>query len=249
MRKRTVVFVALLLVAQLALAGSSELLSSPIHAQGGMPGTMGGGTNPDGRPPMQMGSTTRAQREAAAARAAAARQAVATNGSAASPIDAAINWFICLLQGTQPTNPNGTMPMTSGSAAPAAVGPTPDYVGTIANFANSPLPPTVSFLGGGGTGASAIATVQAGVVTAIKVLNGGTGYTTAPSVVISGLDGSGATAHATLTLDAVTAITVDTGGSGYGGIRKFVTKLPGLGAASANELGQSIPVAIADTTT
>ena len=249
MRKRTVVFVALLLVAQLALAGSSELLSSPIHAQGGMPGTMGGGTNPDGRPPMQMGSTTRAQREAAAARAAAARQAVATNGSAASPLDAAINWFICLLQGTQPTNPNGTMPMTSGSAAPAAVGPTPDYFGTIPNFANSPLPPTVSFLGGGGTGASAVATVQAGVVTAIKVLNGGTGYTTAPSVVISGLDGSGATAHATLTIDVVTAITVDTGGSGYGGIRKFVTRLPGLGAANANELGQYIPVAIADTTT
>jgi hypothetical protein len=33
------------------------------------------------------------------------------------------------------------------------------------------------------------------------------------------------------------------------GIRKFVDALPGLGAASANELGQYIPVAIPDKTT
>ncbi len=34
-----------------------------------------------------------------------------------------------------------------------------------------------------------------------------------------------------------------------GGIRKFVTSLPGLGATNANEIGQYIPVAIPDTTT
>ena len=34
-----------------------------------------------------------------------------------------------------------------------------------------------------------------------------------------------------------------------GGIRKFVNKLPGLGAANANEIGQYIPVATPDTTT
>jgi autotransporter-associated beta strand protein len=44
--------------------------------------------------------------------------------------------------------------------------------------------PTVSITGGGGTGATATATVVNGVVTAITVTNGGTGYTTAPTVTV-----------------------------------------------------------------
>ena len=43
--------------------------------------------------------------------------------------------------------------------------------------------------------------------------------------------------------------TVGGGGVITGGIRKFVDSLPGLGAANANNLGQYIPLAIADTTT
>ena len=34
-----------------------------------------------------------------------------------------------------------------------------------------------------------------------------------------------------------------------GGIRKFVNDLPGLGASTANDLGQYVSVATADTTT
>lgn len=45
--------------------------------------------------------------------------------------------------------------------------------------------PTISFTGGGGTGATATATVADGVVTAINVTAGGSGYTTAPTVVIT----------------------------------------------------------------
>lgn len=40
-----------------------------------------------------------------------------------------------------------------------------------------------------------------------------------------------------------------TGASISGGMRKFVNKLPGLGAGAANNLGQYIPVAVPDTTT
>ncbi len=46
-------------------------------------------------------------------------------------------------------------------------------------------PPTVLFVGGGGTGASAIATVVGGVVTGITITNPGTGYTSAPLVRIA----------------------------------------------------------------
>ena len=46
--------------------------------------------------------------------------------------------------------------------------------------------PTVTFSGGGGTGASATATIDAsGQVTGITITNGGSGYTSAPTVTIS----------------------------------------------------------------
>ena len=44
--------------------------------------------------------------------------------------------------------------------------------------------PHVSFLGGGGVGAAATATVSNGIVAAVGVTNAGTGYTTLPTVVI-----------------------------------------------------------------
>ncbi|MBJ7327411.1 MAG: hypothetical protein JHC52_08705, partial [Chthoniobacterales bacterium] len=52
-------------------------------------------------------------------------------------------------------------------------------------------------------------------ITAIKVVNGGSGYTTVPTVQITGGGGSGATATATVSAGRVSAITVVTAGSGY----------------------------------
>jgi hypothetical protein len=48
-------------------------------------------------------------------------------------------------------------------------------------YTNTPL---VRFIGGGGSGAQAVAVVSNGVVMAINLINGGTGYTNAPLVVI-----------------------------------------------------------------
>jgi phage tail sheath protein FI len=57
--------------------------------------------------------------------------------------------------------------------------------------------PTVTITGGGGSGATAVATVAAGVVTGIAVTKPGSGYTTAPTVTITPVSGgSGATATA-----------------------------------------------------
>ncbi len=58
--------------------------------------------------------------------------------------------------------------------------------------------PDVTFSGGGGTGATAEATVEAGVVTGITITSGGSGYTNSPDVIITGGGGSGATAIATV---------------------------------------------------
>ncbi|HEY2323880.1 MAG TPA: DUF11 domain-containing protein, partial [Thermoanaerobaculia bacterium] len=81
----------------------------------------------------------------------------------------------------------------------------------------------------------------AGQVGAVIVSNGGSGYTSAPTVNISGGGGSGATATATVSGGAITAITVTSGGSGYTS-NPSVSFLGGGGAgaiasAAANTLG------------
>lgn len=58
--------------------------------------------------------------------------------------------------------------------------------------------PTVSFSGGGGSGAVAQALLNGGVVVGFVIINSGQNYTSAPTVTISGGGGSGATAVATI---------------------------------------------------
>ena len=66
------------------------------------------------------------------------------------------------------------------------------------------------------TNASATITASGGVITAIAVTSGGTGYKTEPAVVISGA-GTGATAVATISGGVVTGVIVTAGGTGYTG--------------------------------
>jgi FtsP/CotA-like multicopper oxidase with cupredoxin domain len=148
--------------------------------------------------------------------------------------------------------PPGPMP-GYGDMDPNGV---PHYFGPYPNYANSPVPKgaitavTVEDFGenytapvvtirdawGTGAGATAIATVVDGVVTNITVTSGGHGYS-APEVIITDPTGTNASADATIV------------GNLTGGIRKFVDTLPGVGAANANNLGDYIPLAVADTTT
>lgn len=56
--------------------------------------------------------------------------------------------------------------------------------------------PTVSFSGGGGSGAAGTAVIAGGKVISVTMTNPGTGYTSTPTVGFSGGSGSGATASA-----------------------------------------------------
>lgn len=56
--------------------------------------------------------------------------------------------------------------------------------------------PTVALSGGGGTGATATATVENGLVTGFNITNAGSGYTSAPTIALTGGSGTGAAATA-----------------------------------------------------
>ena len=81
----------------------------------------------------------------------------------------------------------------------------------------------------GGTEATATSTLA---LSAVNVLEFGTGYASAPTVDITDPQGTGTGASATAVTDggAITAVTVDTPGAGYltPGMRKFVDELPML---------------------
>ena len=99
-----------------------------------------------------------------------------------------------------------------------------DANGNVDLTYNSPVTVTLANNPGGatlGTGLNASATASIsnpgpnGVVSAINVSNGGSGYTSTPVVTLSGGGGSGATATAVVTNGVVTAINIGNIGSGY----------------------------------
>jgi len=75
--------------------------------------------------------------------------------------------------------------------------------------------PTVAFVGGNGSGATATATLTPTSVASANVTAGGTGYTSAPAVSASGGGGTGFAATAVLTGSAVTSINITNHGVGY----------------------------------
>jgi FtsP/CotA-like multicopper oxidase with cupredoxin domain len=151
----------------------------------------------------------------------------------------------------------------AGASATATLG------GSIASLSianpgngyNDPVDVAISAPPAGGTQATATATINpiSGAITAVTLTNAGTGYTATPTITVT--DGVGgflpsaggvpADVTANMVTDGVGAVTINTQGSGYllPGIKKFQDSLPGLTAAGANNLGQYIPVAVADTTT
>lgn len=109
-------------------------------------------------------------------------------------------------------------PLGSGATANAVLtGTRVNIVNMVSQGSGYTSPPLVQFVGGGGTGASATATVNtAGAVTGITVTNNGTGYTSAPTVLITPafdappavafVGGGGTLATATTTINGVMSL-------------------------------------------
>jgi len=77
-------------------------------------------------------------------------------------------------------------------------------------------PPTVNITGGGGTGATATASLTGTSVSSITLNTAGSGYTTTPVITFTGGGGTGAAAYASVIGSGVATIYIVRGGSGYG---------------------------------
>jgi hypothetical protein len=89
--------------------------------------------------------------------------------------------------------------------------------------------PTVSFTGGGGTGATAtVALIGSPISPVLTLTAGGSGYTSAPLVGFSGGAGTGASATSSVTL-GITAVTVTRTGISYTSLPS-ITTIPESGA-------------------
>lgn len=94
--------------------------------------------------------------------------------------------------------------------------------------------------GGGGTGAYGTFTTDSfGVIDSIVVINGGSGYTGAPTIVLGGaLGGSGSGAVLTPTIGyAIESITITNAGSGYTGAPTIGITGTGTGFAGTTTIG------------
>ena len=95
--------------------------------------------------------------------------------------------------------------------------------------------PTVSFYGGGGSGANAVASIvtfATGTVS-IAVTNPGDSFTSAPIVNISGGGGTGAAATAVVSGNALATIVMTNPGTGYTNSANLVVALSGGGGSNA----------------
>jgi hypothetical protein len=120
------------------------------------------------------------------------------------------------------TNAVATATVSPNTGTIAAINVTNGGSGYIAA-----TPPPVEITGGGGTGATATATVGAnGKITGINLTNPGSGYTSAPTVTI--VAGVGATATAGLqTNGTVISVVITNSGSGYTSAPTVTVPAPG----------------------
>lgn len=102
--------------------------------------------------------------------------------------------------------------------------------------------PTVTFSGGGGSGAAGHANINAiGAVTSVTITNVGSGYTAPPTVSFSVPGGTTATGTVTLTGDSVTSVEITDPGSGYTSAPSVTISGDGTGAtAVAYLVGSSV---------
>lgn len=93
--------------------------------------------------------------------------------------------------------------------------------------------PTVSFIGGGGRGAQAIATIGDGIIGPVTILNGGSGYSTIPNISFVGIASTAAQAVAILNNGSISEIRIANTGLGYTEAPQIVIDSPFMGGTGS----------------
>ena len=107
-----------------------------------------------------------------------------------------VSFFNGTLPSTTSTPVAGSITGLSSLLGTASVDPVTAISVTAAGSGYSSTP-TITFSGGGGTGATANAIVSGGQITGFTITSPGTGYTSAPTVTITDTTGTGASGSAT----------------------------------------------------
>ena len=130
------------------------------------------------------------------------------------------------------TNANAVSTLTVGGANTVASVSVSNAGSGYVNAANT----TVTFVGGGGSGATAVAslvTFATGTVS-VAVIDGGAGYTNASNTTItfSGGGGTNAAAQAIVTGNVVTSVIMTNAGTGYTNTANLIVTIAGGGATT-----------------
>ncbi len=112
------------------------------------------------------------------------------------------------------------------------------------------VPPSISFIGGGGSGTTATVEIADGIVGIVSVTNGGSGYATPPVVSIAS-PGIGTTASAISQISSagsVTSITITDAGVGYTTIPQVSIESPELNNFGSFVYNETVTGTISSTT-
>lgn len=109
--------------------------------------------------------------------------------------------------------------------------------------------PSVRFIGGGGSGAAATATIGDGVIGIVTVTSGGSGYTTSPTITFTGIATVSAAATAVVSAAGIiTAINITNAGLGYTEAPTITISSPNLGSTGNFKFNEIVTGSISGTT-
>jgi hypothetical protein len=111
------------------------------------------------------------------------------------------------------------------------------------------IAPKVRFIGGGGSGAAATATIGDGVVGIITVAGGGSGYTTPPTITFHGAPMVSAAATAVVSAaGTITEIRITNAGLGYTAAPTITIGAPATNSVGTFEFNETVTGSISGTT-
>lgn len=108
-------------------------------------------------------------------------------------------------------------------------------------------PPSVTFIGGGGSGAQATATIGDGIVGSISIGNSGSGYVIPPSITFIGISSISAQAVARVIDGKITQVLLTNTGLGYTVAPSIIIQNPNMTGAGTYQYNEEVTGSVTGT--